>query len=186
MRVITGKAGSTRLTTIRGNQTRPTSDRVRESIFSILEPYLEDAIIFDLFAGAGTLGIEALSRSAKKAWFVDSNNRCITTIKRNLSSCSLADSAETIKGDAFRFIKAMAQKEVKADLIFADPPYDTDLAKRILDTIGGMDLLSDEGLLVIEHSKRQSLPDESGNLKLFKQKTYGETQISFYESASRR
>lgn len=180
MRVITGKAGGLRLESVRGDLTRPTSDRVKESLFSILMPYLPDAQLLDLYAGSGQLGIEALSRGAKGATFVDRSPQAVKVIRTNLERTQLAPLAQVWRSDAVSALKRLSTDGRKFDLIFVDPPYGQGLVERTLDHLDQQNLLMPGGLIIVEHTMKEEMARELQNLTLTRQTHYGETVISMF------
>ncbi|SDF76896.1 16S rRNA (guanine(966)-N(2))-methyltransferase RsmD [Sporolituus thermophilus] len=181
MRIITGSAKGTKLKTPRGLDVRPTADRVKESMFNILGSVVLDADVLDLFAGTGNLGLEAVSRGAKSAIFVDNSPASIALIKENIIHTKLADRTHVYKSDALRYIDRAAQLGQNFDLIFCDPPYNKGLATAVAEKLDNRLLLRENGLLVIEHSRREILNDNFFNLNIVLTKQYGETMISFIQ-----
>ncbi len=123
MRVVSGKCKGHPLKAVPGNTTRPTTDKVKESIFNMIGPYFDGGVALDLFGGSGGLGIEAISRGIDKAIFVDRDNKAIKVIHQNLESCRIQEQAEVYRNDAERAIKALIKREISFDLILIDPPY---------------------------------------------------------------
>lgn len=180
MRIITGKYRGRKLETPVGFEVRPTSDKVKESIFNILMYDVEESICVDLFAGTGNLGLEALSRGAKQCWFCDNERENISLIRRNIEYCRAEDSAILIAGD---YMKALKKIDEKVDIFFIDPPYHAGLYDKALSEIDSLDLLADEGIIVAEHEKMTDLPEHIGGLELFKRKKYGKICLSLYRRA---
>ncbi|NLN27385.1 MAG: 16S rRNA (guanine(966)-N(2))-methyltransferase RsmD [Firmicutes bacterium] len=180
MRVIAGSAGVLRLQTVKGTGTRPTADRVKESLFSILGPQIAGARVLDLFAGSGSLGIEALSRGAQHAVFVDRMPACIEVIRANLNHTGLASRGDVVRADALSYLERLAREGRQFDVIFADPPYGRRLAAETLARLARTDLLTPSGRLVIEHSCKEEMQDEAKNLTLVRRSEYGDTCVSFY------
>ena len=184
MRIITGKVKGLILKTPKGLSTRPTSDRIKESVFSILNGMVdfEDKAILDLFAGTGALGLEAMSRGATQAVFVDFET--VNIIKDNVNRAHFDDKSEIIRGDVFKVMKKFSNNQRQFDLIFCDPPYNKGLWQRALIGIDNLNLLNSEGLLIIEHGADESLEEvkKSSNLQiiltnieLIRQIKYGHT-----------
>lgn len=158
---------------------RPMQDKVRKSLFDILKGSIEGVRFLDLFAGSGAVGIEALSRGAKEAVSVEKDLRCIKVIESNLSS--LGCPIKNIIGlDACRAIEKLNQMRRKFDIIFLGPPYYQGMAKKTLQTLSDYDILTPKGLLVIQHFKKDDLPDRLGVFNLFRQEQYGDTLLTFY------
>jgi len=149
---------------------RPTTDRVKEAIFSVLMHDLQDSLVLDLFAGCGSLGIEALSRGAAHATFVDSSRSCIEIIRKNIQSIRAENNATVMKGEAGQFVHKCRDR---FDLIFMDPPYHKGLATELTPHV--YNLLKVGGILVVEHSLRDLIPMDA-----WKSKRYGDTTISYF------
>ena len=179
MRVISGSAKGRRLRTLKGLQVRPTTDRVKEAVFNLLGPDWEGLRVLDLFAGSGALGIEALSRGAAYAVFVDKASPSLGVIQSNLDACGFADRARLIRADAIRFLHAKTEQD-RFDAIFADPPYDSGLAGRCLEAVGRFVALSDSGRMIVEHSRREALPERVENLTVRTERSYGDTTVTVY------
>lgn len=187
MRIIAGRFRSRRIISPRGVEMRPTSDRVKESLFGILGEFIAGKNALDLFGGTGNLGIEALSRGAKSCVFVDNNPRCIAVIKKNLESLGIKAQTEVVFKDAFKYIKDAINKGIAFDLVFLDPPYYKDLIKKSLIMLDNYNIIMDLSYIIAEHHKRDDLPgpDELKNLKLCRQERYGGTFLSFYKGAKK-
>jgi 16S rRNA (guanine(966)-N(2))-methyltransferase RsmD len=152
MRVISGQARGLKLKAPSGLETRPTTDRIKESFFNIISPELYDADFLDLFSGSGGIGIEALSRGASSAVFVDFGNESIEVINDNLTRARLADKAEVIKGNVLSVIASLGTRGRKFDIIFMDPPYSQGLVEAALAAIHSADILKEGGFIVAEQS----------------------------------
>ncbi len=158
---------------------RPTQNKVRKALFDILGD-IEGLSFLELFAGSGAVGFEALSQGAKEVVFVEKDRKCIEKIEENLSVLGFL-SSRVLGADIFRAIEKLAKERVKFDLIFLDPPYYGDLSKKTLQTLGAYDILAPNGFIVVQHFKKDNLPDRLGDLVLFKQARYGDTLLSFYK-----
>ena len=172
MRVIAGKCRSLPLKTVPGRQTRPTTDRIKETLFNMLQPYLPDARFLDLFAGTGQLGIEALSRGAAECLFVDSARDSVRLVQENLRRCGLA--ARVLQCDALGILKSGE----KFDLIFLDPPYGSGLEAKAIETVKEFDILSRGGIMVVETRPETALPvlpPEYGTTKTYR---YGKIKLT--------
>ena len=203
MRVIAGKYRSRRLHTLRGLALRPSSDRLRETLFNILGTLVEDAVFLDLFAGSGAVGIEALSRGARQAIFVESHSAGAALLQRNLRSLDIAihenslfgskvsanmhrskefaGTAEILIRDVPAAIERLADRGTRADLVFADPPYDdSDAYDSVLDLLGDADVLSRSALVVLEHHHKRQLPAFAGQLERTRIVKQGDATLSFY------
>lgn len=150
MRIISGTARGTKINTIDGMSTRPTLDRVKESLFNIIQNRIKDSIVLDLFAGSGALGIEALSRGANKAVFCDLNNKSVHVIKQNLDKTKLTSKSIVLNMDYKKCLKRVYNDSFKFDIVFLDPPYKFDLAVKALDQIINLGLLNYNGLIILE------------------------------------
>ncbi len=184
MRVIAGSARGRRLAAPPGSDTRPTADRVREALFSILGPPPAGAVVLDLFAGAGTLGIEALSRGAERAVFADHARAAARVLRKNLEELGLAARAEVHVGDATRFAERLGRDGRSFSWIFLDPPYAAGLADAALAAIGAGRLLAEDGVAVVEHDRRS--PPLPVQAPLFKadSRRYGDTELTFYRTGA--
>ncbi|WP_378955471.1 16S rRNA (guanine(966)-N(2))-methyltransferase RsmD [Pelosinus sp. sgz500959] len=179
MRIITGSAKGTKLKAPSGLETRPTADRVKESVFNILSDIVVDARVLDIFAGTGNLGLEALSRGAKSAVFVDHSQESINIIKENAQHTKLVGFTEIYKNDVLRALDRLAQSEASFDLLFCDPPYKKGFVQAVLEKIDNQSIMADRGIVVIEHSRHEGITDEWENLRLKRTEKYGATLISF-------
>ena len=148
MRVIAGTARSLPLKAPEGMDTRPTTDRIKETLFNILQPLLPGAVFVDLFSGSGAIGIEALSRGAKKAYFVESGSKAFDCIRQNLAFTKLADRAIVIKQEAFLALRGIVEEEV--DIIFMDPPYNCGHEQKMLGVLKEFSWVTEETLVIVE------------------------------------
>jgi 16S rRNA (guanine(966)-N(2))-methyltransferase RsmD len=187
LRVISGTAKGHKLRTPKGNATRPTTDRVKESLFNIIAPYIENAKVLDLFAGTGSLGIEALSRGADSAVFVDKSQECYGIIKDNLVHTKLSEKAEVFTGDSVLMLDKFLGR--KFDIIFLDPPYSKGLIDEALINILKNELIHNDSVIVAERDAKDVIPNEMGifkvgtlKLKKVRDQKYGDTILSFYTS----
>lgn len=181
MRVIAGKFRSRVLRSLRGADLRPTSDRLRETLFNILGPAVEDAVFVDAYAGTGAVGIEALSRGARHAVFVEKHARAVAIIQANLKALGIHNRAEVMAMDVIRAFSLLDRKGAAADFIFADPPYDDDDAyERVLQATAELSVLAPTGWLIVEHEKRRSLPIELASLVRTRVVVQGDAALSFY------
>ena len=159
---------------------RLTQDRIRKSVFDIIREKVEGADCLDLFCGSGSCGIEALSRGAGRVTFVDKSHKCINTVKENITLLGVSDNAGIICGDASGVLQRFSHG-AKYGLVFMDPPYHTELAKKILIKLSQCDILSNKVWVIVEHYKKVILPEKNGELLRIRQEFYGDTNISFYE-----
>lgn len=180
MRVIAGSARGRRLQAVPGRTTRPTSDRVKESIFSILGQFWEQGNVLDLFAGTGALGIEALSRGMDRAVFIDQDPKALRVIKDNLHICGFTEQAEIYRQDAKKALHILAKNKWVFELVFLDPPYRLHIIPDLIESIGLQSLLSPQGVIVAEHSAEIRLPETVHGYEQFRHVVYGDTAVSFY------
>ncbi len=181
MRITGGKSKGKVLAPFKGLHIRPTSDLVREAIFNILGHDLEKTVVLDLFSGTGILGLEALSRGAAKAVFVDNSPRSISIIKKNLTLCGAKQYGLILKKDLKKGVSFLTKLPIeKYDLIFLDPPYSKGLAVPVVESLLKNGLMSCGARLVVETSKFEKLPDRFDALEIKNIKTYGDTKIHFY------
>lgn len=178
--MISGSAKGHRLKTIRGTLTRPTSDRVKEALFNIIAFRIENSMVLDAFAGTGSLGIEALSRGARGAVFMDKSPECCETVRDNLAHTKLAGKAAVYTTDFAAGIEKLFKKGQRFDLILLDPPYNKNFIQETLKTLIKNDIMEDDGIIAAEHSASDSLPDAVGRLELADARKYGDTMISIY------
>lgn len=182
MRVIGGKAKRLNLKTPQGYDTRPTTDKVKETLFNILGPYLADADFLDLFSGSGAIGIEALSRGSKYAAFVDKDKAALECIKANLKFTKLDSQAEVYHMGALEAIKALEIKGKVFDVVFMDPPYNSNLERDILFALQNSNIIYCDTIIVIEASKQTSFDYlKNTNFRQYKKKEYKSNQHIFLE-----
>jgi len=180
VRVIAGTARGVRLETPKGNAVRPTLDRVREALFSILGERVAGARFIDLYAGTGANGIEALSRGATGAAFVDSDPRCVALIRRNLGRAGLTSQAQCLQGFLPGCLRRLALGTTPYDIAFADPPFGrTDLAE-LLSELRDHAIVVPDGTIVYEHPSRDDLPPEVAGYRLVRSASYGDVGLSFF------
>jgi 16S rRNA (guanine966-N2)-methyltransferase len=182
MKVTGGRSRGKTLASLKGMNIRPTSSKVREAIFNILGQDMTGIRVLDLFAGTGILGIEALSRGAERALFIDKSEQSINIIKMNLALCGYQDICRLIKRDITKesdFIFLSLKEEF--DLVFVDPPYRKGIIPPVLAALSGCGILSGQALVVTESSKNDPLPEREENLLLSDTRTYGETKIEIYK-----
>ena len=159
MRVVAGTLKGRSIKAVKGTNTRPTTDKVKESIFNIIGPYFEGGLALDLFGGSGNLGIESLSRGIERAIFVDRENIAIQTIKQNIKDLKLDERVEIYRNDAFKALKAIVKRELKFDLILLDPPYKGQRINELIEFIHEHELLSPGVIIMAECLKEDELHD---------------------------
>lgn len=180
MRVVAGKAKGLPLKSVPGNSTRPTTDKVKESVFNMIGPFFDGGNALDLFAGSGGLGIEALSRGIDKAVFIDKDGKAIDTIRANLEKTRLSGQAEVYRNDAKRAIKLLKKNDFQARLLFLDPPYHMTEAYELMDYAAESGIVTSDAIVVCEHEKGVSLADRTRYFERFKNENYGGIAISIY------
>lgn len=180
MRVIGGFLKGKKLSTPRGRKLRPTADRVREAIFNIVADRVQGGIVCDLYAGTGAFGIEALSRGAQRAVFVDSHRAAADLVLRNLSQCGLLPQARVIRWDIRRNLRCLQHEAAPFDLVFLDPPYRLGLVEITLKHLMDSAALAPAAQVVAEHAPDESLALELRGLQRFDQRRYGKTLVSFF------
>ena len=173
--MIAGRLGGRRLKAPRGRRTRPTSDRVREAVFGLLGE-VEGARVLDLFAGAGGLGIEALSRGAAQVTFVDQQPRGLAILRQNLDALGFKERAHIVRGDVVRWLESSPEAVRTARFVFLDPPYDDVVLDRALQALDRQPI---EAIVLAEHSRRQQPPALS-RLRVDRQRRYGDTMVTVY------
>lgn len=177
MRVITGSARGRRLKELEGMETRPTTDRVKEGLFNILQFDIEGRRVLDLFAGTGQLGIECLSRGAAAAVFVDRRADAVKLIRENLKITDLTDRARVVSGDSMEYLKSLREK---FDIILLDPPYAAGVLEEAIAHIARFDILAPHGIIVAEHPVEKALPALSAPYRLHKSYRYGKIGLTVY------
>lgn len=181
MRVIAGTARSLQLKTVPGMDTRPTTDRIKETLFNILSPELPDCVFLDLFSGSGGIGIEALSRGAQKAYFVDNSRSAVHIIQENLEHTRFSARAEVLACDAVHGIQRLEQKGVICDVIFMDPPYHKGLEEEILRMLASSTILHDDTLIVAESALDTEFDSEAIHpLTIHRVKSYKTNKHTFF------
>lgn len=177
MRIIAGAYKGRKLAPPADQSVRPTPDRVKEALFSILTGRIEDAVVLDLFAGSGNLGLEALSRGARKCYFGDSSRDSIRLIHSNVAHCKAEAISNILLGD---YRNVLAQIREKVDIVFIDPPYREKLWEDALDLLSEKELMNPEGIVVLEHPREVEFPQEICNFRKIKEGRYGTVVLSIY------
>ena len=160
--------------------TRPTMDRVKESIFSTIQNEIKDSIVLDSFCGSGNLGIEAISNGCKLCYFIDNNPKVISIVNENINNFNIKDKSKVLNFDYKKSIKYFSERNIKFDVILADPPYDYHIIEKILTLIDKYDILNDNGIVVVEFEK-EKLDNSYGKLNLIKDKKYGWRYVYIYK-----
>lgn len=184
MRITAGEHRGRRLQSPTGLRTRPTSDRLRQAIFNVVGPRVAGARVLDLFAGTGALGLEALSRGAAEATFVERDRPALTSLRANLAVLGLSARARIVAQDALVALAGLTQAGERFDCVFLDPPYGGDAARRCVETLAPGAILSENALLVVQAFHKTELPERIGTLRRAWQRRYGETRLSLYRKES--
>lgn len=178
MRIISGNARGTKLYTLEGNNTRPTLDRVKEALFNKINFQLEEAIVLDLFAGSGALGLEALSRGAKIAYFGENSHQAAKVIEKNIYKTKMQDKAKLIIKDYKKVLEEV--KQIKFNIIFLDPPYETNYDIEAIELVLKDNLLKDNGFIVLEtDSNEKENKIKTLNIKIDDARKYGRVKLLF-------
>jgi len=181
MRIIAGEFKGRQINAVKGDNTRPTTDKIKENVFNIMGQFFAGGHVLDLFAGSGNLGIEALSRGMDHAVFIDKNSNATRVIKDNISKLKLQDRTEIYRNDASKALTILAKKGIKFDLIFLDPPYGKFSITELLSVIIKNDLLNHDGLVMCEYGEGMNVQYDVSSLKEIKHETYGTIEILILE-----
>ena len=187
MRIIGGKNRGTKLFTLDGFDTRPTLDRVKEPLFSILNFDIVDSVVLDLFAGSGALGLEAISRGAKEAVLCDSSKNAIHVIEQNVKKTRNESNIKIINQDYLKTLESLKEQEYKFDIVFLDPPYKTDFAEKASERIIEFDLLNENGIIIIETDRKKEVVENINKMNLFNiidERKYGRAELIFLKKKS--
>lgn len=180
MRVIAGTAKGRALKAVPGTNTRPTTDKVKEAIFSMIGPYFDGGRVLDLFAGTGGLGIEALSRGAERAVFVDLEGSSIEVIKQNVQAAGLASSSEIYRNEAGRAVKALEKRGIAFRIVFLDPPYRMKAMDNLMQELAQRKLLEPNAVVVVEHDANHHYPESLPFYEQIRHTQYGDTAVTIY------
>ncbi len=180
MRIVTGAFKGKTLKIPKSKYVRPTRAMVREAIFSVLGDFIQEKDILDLFSGSGALGFEALSNEARSVTFVEKSKLPLKVIRENILHLGSGSGCRVIGRDVFTALNILRKKKLRFHIVFADPPYSAGMAKKCLLNIGNCDILQPSAIIVIEHYKKDKLPQSTDKLKLWQLKKYGDTFVSFY------
>ncbi len=181
VRVVSGSAKGRPLKSVPGSGTRPTTDKVKEAVFSMIGPYFEGGAVLDLFAGTGGLGIEALSRGMESAVFVDMEPKSIDTIRANLKATNLEAKAQVYRNEAGRALSALEKRGRVFDLVFLDPPYRLKHGDELMLSMVEKGMLQEDAIIVLEHESNYAYPEDIPGFYRLRQAVYGETTISIYQ-----
>lgn len=175
MRVITGEARGRRLETLQGDSVRPTTEKVKEAIFSAIQFDIQGRTFLDLFAGSGQMGIEALSRGAKSATFVDASMKSINIVRKNLNTVGFYDRAKVLHTDSVGYIQTVSEP---FDIVFLDPPYGNGLMQEVLPFVA--EKIKNTGIIIAETSEKDEILQNYGEFMLDRQRSYGTIKISIF------
>lgn len=181
MRVIAGERGGLPLKSLKGSATRPTSDKVKESIFNMIGPYFNGGLVVELFGGSGALSIEALSRGAEHAVIFEKNRAATKVIQENRQKCRYEDRMTIHPKDARQAVAILQGQQQKIAYLFVDPPYAEEKYYELIDQLNDADLLADDAVIVCEHDKKVLLPSQYGPFPVRKSSIYGNIAITIYE-----
>jgi 16S rRNA (guanine(966)-N(2))-methyltransferase RsmD len=182
VRVIAGSLKGRRLVIPRGAAIRPTADQVRIALMDALTPWLPDAGVLDLFAGAGGVGLEALSRRAKHATFVEREPRVVVALTANIKALGVEAQTRVLCLDAGRALRRLAAEGARFEIVFLDPPYATDLAARTLEALGAGGVVAPGAIVVAQHATKRAPSPDVGVLKAFRTRRFGETTLTFFRA----
>src|SRR5262249_35873582 len=181
MRIITGLYKGRRLKTLEGTSVRPTSDRLRETLFNILSPRIEGARFVDVCAGSGAVGIEALSRGAAHVTFIEISRKATSVIMENLRHCKIEKNFQLINRDALQAMRYFAGEGIEFDIFYFDPPYDSELYATVLWQIAKEKLLAEDGVVIVEHRRQVLLSPNYDQLRPYREVIQGESCLTFYQ-----
>jgi len=184
MRVIGGIHRGRRLRAVRGLAVRPTSDRLRETLFNILAPRIGGSRFLDICAGSGAVGIEALSRGATEATFIESSRHACAVIEANLAALGITSEATTINRDVAAALRRLDLEARHFEIAFFDPPYASEIYSQVIRQLGSGNLLSDGALVIVEHLAKTPPEPEYGRLRIYRELKQGESALAFYETVA--
>lgn len=180
MRIISGKARGRKILSPETMETRPTLDRIKEAIFNIIQGYIPDAVAIDIFAGTGSLGLEAASRGAKECYLVDKSPVTFPILKKNIENLQFEDTCTALNMDAYMALKSLAAKGKVFDLIFIDPPYLKNLIPEAMQIVDDKNMLHEDGIIVTKIDATEEIFEGTENIELFRTKKYGNTIVNLY------
>lgn len=180
MRVIGGSAKGHRLRTPRGGGTRPVTDNVKETIFNVIGDGVVGAEVLDLYAGTGSLGIEALSRGAERILFVEQAAEAVRLIEQNLKMLGFGDQAEIWRDDVFRALRRMRNRQRGFELVFVDPPFEKGLSVETMHLLSENQVVAEGGCVVVRHHQKETVPSEVDRLQLVSEKSFAEAVVGFF------
>lgn len=181
MRIIAGTARGRKLLSPEGMGTRPTLDRIKESIFSIIQNRVRGSIAVDVFSGTGSLGLEAVSRGAEKCYLIDKGDVTFKLLQQNVDNLKFNDKCTCLKGDSYTYLQRFADDKVVFDLIFIDPPYAKEMIPPAIEIVGKNNLLKNDGLIVCKIDSLEEIYEGNDIISLTESRKYGNTTVCFYE-----
>lgn len=181
MRIIAGERRGLQLKSLKGENTRPTSGKVKESIFNIIGPYFNGGVVVELFGGSGALSLETLSRGAERAYIFEKNRLACDVIRANVEKCKYEEKVQLYQQDARNAVKLFSQLDEKIDYLFIDPPYAEEKFYQLAAQAVEANLLSEDAMIICEHDKKVNLPEAFGPFTIKKTNTYGNIALTIYE-----
>lgn len=181
MRIISGTMRGRNIKTPTGETTRPTADRVKESVFNIISKRLYNSVVLDMFSGSGNIGIEAISRGSSQCVFIEKDPSSYKILMENIESLGIKDKTMLFNGDSFLTLGLLNKKGMKFDLIFLDPPYFKNLIPKAVESINKYGLLNEGGIIISEYDSTESIDEKIGNLGIYRSEKYGRIKISFWK-----
>lgn len=182
MRVVAGECKGIPLKSAQGDNTRPTTDKVKESLFNIIGPYFDGGLVVDLFAGSGGLGLEALSRGMDHGIFIEKDNKAFQALQYNIAKCRYEEQTECYRNDAMRAVKALIKRDEVIDLIFLDPPYAKIMYYDVIHQLVEANKIAKDGMIICEHSKQFTLAEAYGDFVCQRTEVYGDIAISIFQT----
>ena len=181
MRITSGTLKNRKIKSREGKETRPTLERIKEAIFSIIGDKITDARFLDLYSGTGNMAIEALSRGAERAVMIEQDKEALRIIIENVNDLKLDGKCRAYKNDVFRAVEILGRKNEKFDIIFLDPPYKENISTKTIEKISEENLLERDGIIISEHSTYEKMADKIGNFVKYDERDYNKKVISFYK-----
>lgn len=182
LRIGGGVLNGRRLLSVPGMSVRPTSGRVRQAVFNMLRAVIRDAIFVDLFAGTGSVGLEALSHGARQVYFVEQDRQAVAALRRNAEACAVSDRAVIVAAPLPRAVQRLPVT-LQADMVFLDPPYASELAEQTLEALEPLSLLAPHGMVIWQHAAQHSVPGRVLGRRCRQPRRYGDTQVSIFDHA---
>ncbi|TDT68051.1 16S rRNA (guanine(966)-N(2))-methyltransferase RsmD [Hypnocyclicus thermotrophus] len=180
MRIVAGIAKNRKLKTRKGHDTRPTLEKIKESLFSIIFPYVENSNFLDLYSGTGNIALEAISRGAKRAIMIEKDPEALKIIIENVNNLGFENKCRAYKNDVFRAIDILGKKNEKFDIIFMDPPYHDEICEKVIKRVLKNELLKEDGIIIAEHFIAEKMPDSIGELNKIDERNYSKKVLTFY------